>query len=122
MGSAGLRWNATTILDHEEATDPTDRKDQTLMATVATLLRIGPADHGRTMTLEEFLEAEVEEGHRYELARRVLEVTQVPNDPHGVVVCNLDRATSRYDEQHPGVIYRFGGGRSRRAVGAHRPR
>ena len=28
------------------------------MATVTTPLRIGLADHGRTMTLEEFLEAE----------------------------------------------------------------
>ena len=40
------------------------------MATVTTPLRIGPADHGRTMTLEEFLDAEVVEGFRYELAQR----------------------------------------------------
>ena len=56
------------------------------MATVAPPLRIGPADHGRTMTLEEFREAEELDGYRYELARGVLEVTEVPNDPHGVVV------------------------------------
>ena len=37
------------------------------MATVTTPLRIRPADHGCPMTLEEFLEAEVEEGYRYEL-------------------------------------------------------
>src|SRR5205807_2482645 len=80
------------------------------MATVATPLRIGPADRGRTMTLEEFLEAEEEEGYHYELARGVLEVTQVPNDPHGDVVCNLYRAVARYDAQHPQVIRRFGGG------------
>ena len=47
------------------------------MATVTTPLRIGPADRGRTMTLEEFLDADVEEGYRYELARGVLEVNQV---------------------------------------------
>jgi hypothetical protein len=59
------------------------------MATaVASRLRIGPADHGRVMTLEEFREAEEEQGYRYELARGVLEVSEVPNDPHGVVVCN----------------------------------
>ncbi len=80
------------------------------MATVTTPLRIGPADRDRAMTLEEFLDAEVEEGYRYELARGVLEVNQVPNDPHGVVVCNLYRAAGRYDAQHPGVIYRYGGG------------
>ena len=63
------------------------------MAAVATVtpLRIGPADQGRTMTLEEFREAEETGGYRYELARGVLEVTEVPNDPHGVVVCNLYR-------------------------------
>ena len=43
------------------------------MATVTTPLRIGPADHGRAMTLEEFLDADVEEGYRYELAQGVLE-------------------------------------------------
>ena len=63
----------------------------TTMATVTSTMRIGPADHGRLMTLEEFQEAEEEEGYRYELARGVLEVTEVPNDPHGVVVWNLLR-------------------------------
>ncbi|MFI5454401.1 MAG: Uma2 family endonuclease [Isosphaerales bacterium] len=80
------------------------------MATVATPLRITPADHGRAMTLEEFMEADEEDGYRYELARGVLEVSEVPDDPHGVVVCNLYRAVSRFGEQHPGVIHRFGGG------------
>jgi Uma2 family endonuclease len=97
-------------VDHDEVADPLDRKDRTLMATVATPLRITLADDGRPMTLEEFMEAEEEGGYRYELARGVLEVTEVPNDPHGVVVCNLYRAVNRYDEQHPGVIHRYGGG------------
>ena len=78
------------------------------MATVAT--RIGPADHGRTMTIEEFLEAEEEAGYRYELARGVLEVTNVPNDPHGQVVYNLSKIIVKYDEAHPGYIQRAGGG------------
>ena len=59
------------------------------MATINTLLRIGPADNSRVMSLEEFREAEVEEGYRYELARGVLEVTEVPDDDHGQIVCNL---------------------------------
>ncbi len=78
------------------------------MATVAT--RIGPADHGRKMTLEEFLEAEEVPGHRYELARGVVEVTEVPNDPHGQVVCNLYDVVSNYKRSNPGVILRYGGG------------
>jgi Uma2 family endonuclease len=80
------------------------------MATVATPHRIGPADRGRAMTLEEFLGAEVEEGYRYELASGVLEVTQVPNDPHFQVVTNLYIAIALYYRTHPGVILRFGGG------------
>ena len=78
------------------------------MATIAT--RIGPADHGRAMTLEEYLEAEVEEGYRSELARGVLEVTNVPNDPHGQVVCNLYGIVAGYRQADPGVILRYGGG------------
>ena len=80
------------------------------MATVATPLRIGLADHGRALTLEEFLEAEETEGYRYELARGVLEVSEVPDDPHGDVVANLYDAISRYRREHPGVIRRYGGG------------
>ena len=80
------------------------------MATVTTGLRIGPTDHGRSMTLDEFLDADVVEGYRYELARGVLEVNQVANDPHGVVVSNLFLAVARYSHQHPRVIYRLGGG------------
>ena len=80
------------------------------MATITTLLRIGPADNGRVMTLEEFREAEVEDGYRYELARGVLEVSEVPNDPHADVVCNLYRAIVRYELQNPRIISRFGGG------------
>ena len=56
------------------------------MATVTTPLRIGPADHGRTMTLDEFEDAEFEEGYRYELARGVLEVSEVPGEPHALIV------------------------------------
>jgi hypothetical protein len=41
--------------------------DVTLMATITTPLRIGATDHGRLMTIEEFRDAEVEEGYRYEL-------------------------------------------------------
>jgi Uma2 family endonuclease len=78
------------------------------MATV-NAIRIGPADHGRRMSLEEFREAEEEEGYRYELARGVLEVTLVPNDPHGVTVWRLICAIRDYDRARPGIIYRAGG-------------
>jgi Uma2 family endonuclease len=80
------------------------------MATVAPLLRIGPADNGRVMSLEEFMEAEVEEGYRYELARGVLEVTQVPRDSHGEIVWIILRFIAAYDLAHPHTIRRAGGG------------
>jgi Uma2 family endonuclease len=80
------------------------------MATVIMPLQISMADHGRAMTLEEFMEAEEEDGYRYELARGVLEVTEVPNDPHGDVVANLYDAIGRYRRDHPGFIRRYGGG------------
>jgi Uma2 family endonuclease len=86
------------------------KKDEFFMATVTTLSRIGPADHGRAMNFEEFQEAEVEEGYRYELARGVLEVTKVPNDPHGEIVWTILRFLGRYDLEHPRVIRRAGGG------------
>jgi Uma2 family endonuclease len=78
------------------------------MATAAT--RLGPADHGRVLSLREYLDAEVEEGYRYELARGVLEVTNVPGQPHAIVVCNLYRAIARYELTHPDVVLYFGGG------------
>ena len=78
------------------------------MATVG--LRLGPADHGRKMTLEEFDEADAEEGYRYELARGVLEVVEVPNDPHGLVVSNAQGLFHEHRRRHPGLIWRIGGG------------
>jgi Uma2 family endonuclease len=94
----------------DKAADSIDRRDGMLMAAIATPLRIGLADRGRRMTLDEYLEAEAEEGYRYELARGLLEVTQVPNDPHFQVVTNLYIAIALYYRTHPGVILRFGGG------------
>ncbi len=78
------------------------------MATV-NAIRISPADQGRKMTLEEFLEAEAEEGYRYELARGILEVTEVPNDPHGEIVWKLVSALAINQQKHPGIIHRAGG-------------
>ena len=78
------------------------------MATVQT--EIGPADNGRRMTLDEFREADETPGHRYELARGCLEVTQVPNDPHRQVLDNLRDAISLYRHAHPGLILCLGGG------------
>jgi Uma2 family endonuclease len=75
----------------------------------STQTRIGPADHGRRMTLEEFREVDEEPGYLYELARGVVEVTEVPNDPHGQIEDNLREALAAYRRAHPGMIRRCGG-------------
>ncbi len=80
------------------------------MATVTAPLRIGPADHGRRMTLEEFEAADFEEGYCYELARGVLEVSDRPGELHAVIVWVILRAIASYDREHPRVIHRAGGG------------
>jgi Uma2 family endonuclease len=67
-------------------------------------LRIGPADHGRAMTLDEFLEAEEVPGYRYELARGVLEVSEIPGRVHWRVTDNLREAIGLYRREHPGRI------------------
>jgi Uma2 family endonuclease len=78
------------------------------MATVR--LRIGPADHGRKMTLEEFWEAEEQPGCLYELARGVLEVSEIPGESHYQVVDNLHEMFSTHRRQHPNLILRIGRG------------
>ena len=47
-----------------------------------TLIKIGPADHGRPMSLAEFEHAKVQEGYLYELSRGVITVSDVPNRRH----------------------------------------
>jgi hypothetical protein len=47
---------------------------------------VGPEDHGRRMTLEDFEFAEVKEGHLYELSRGVIEVSDVPERRHAAVI------------------------------------
>src|SRR5947209_20577941 len=78
------------------------------MATVRT--RIGPADQGRKMTLEEFWEAEEQPGYLYELARGVLEVSEVPGESHYQVVDNLHEAFSTHRRRYPNLILRVGRG------------
>jgi len=47
--------------------------------TLLSKIIVGPADHGRRMTLDEFDTAEGVEGRLYELSRGEVVVTDVPN-------------------------------------------
>ncbi len=75
-----------------------------------TRVQIGPADHGRRMTPDEFLDAEELGGYRYELARGILEVTRVPGEAHGKIIDTLNFALFDYRKAHPGLVWRMGGG------------
>jgi Uma2 family endonuclease len=83
------------------------------MATI-TRLRIGPADHARPMTLDEFVDAEFEEGRIYELARGVVEVTEVPDVSHARIVDRIVDLLAYYKQEHPGlIVLKSGGGMCR---------
>ncbi len=72
------------------------------MTKLATM--IGPADHGRRMSLDEFDTAEGREGKLYELSRGVIIVTDVPNPPHGDKADKLRLSIDAYRLGHPDVI------------------
>jgi Uma2 family endonuclease len=78
------------------------------MATITR--RLGPADRGMRLTLDEFVAADVEDGWLYELARGELLVTEVPGVPHALIVMRLANLFARYMIRHPGVIYLRAGG------------
>ena len=71
------------------------------MATVTMPLRIGAADHGRTMTLDEFEEADFELGYRYELIHGVLVVTPPPLEEERDANEELGHWLRNYQESHP---------------------
>lgn len=78
------------------------------MATITR--RISPSDHGQRMSLDEFIEADFEEGWLYELARGVIDVTHVPGPQHGMIVLRLSDLLAMYHFAHPGRIkYRAAG-------------
>ena len=68
--------------------------------------QVGPADHGRPMSLEEFDRAEGQEGHLYELSRGIITVTDVPGLEHQAQVAATHEQLVSYKLQHPGVVYR----------------
>ncbi len=71
---------------------------------------IGPDDHGRLMTLDEFDLAEGVEGHLYELGRGVVVVTDVPGPSRFAQIEAIRRQLYRYDAAHPGVIHGIAAG------------
>ena len=75
-----------------------------------TLVRITPSDHGERMGLEDFAEAEAQEGYLYELARGVVQVVQVPNLPHGFVVEEIRNQLGSHQTAHPESVHYIAAG------------
>jgi hypothetical protein len=47
-----------------------------------TVVKVGPADNGRRMSLEEFDKAEGQEGYLYELSKGIITVLDLPDLRH----------------------------------------
>ena len=75
-------------------------------------LKIGPADHRRPMTLEEFDLGERHEGYRYELIDGRLHVTPAPNPKHDVLWDWIYWSLNNYRHSHPKIV-QYVSGRSR---------
>jgi len=71
---------------------------------MATVLKIGPADHGRPMTLDEFQNGDYEEGYQYELIDGKLYVSPLPEASQHWVEKWLLRKVEGYSEEHPEVV------------------
>lgn len=80
------------------------------MSTTLLKTRIGPADHGLRMSLDEFDHIEVEPGYQYELSRGEITVSDVPNVRHFALVQALQDLLFHYKFTHPGVIYAIASG------------
>src|SRR5438105_3327701 len=73
-------------------------------------IKVGPADHGRRMSLAEFDHAEVQEGYLYELGRGTIVVSDVPKKRHLYQVESIRDQLSACKRAQPGRIQVIAGG------------
>src|SRR5262245_26073836 len=71
---------------------------------MATVTKLGPADHGRPLSYEEYLAGDYESGYKYELIDGRLYVSPMPNPFENWLENWLYRALDRYAERHAQVI------------------
>jgi Uma2 family endonuclease len=71
---------------------------------MSTVVKIGPTDHGRPMTYDEFMAGDYELGYKYELIDGELYVSPEANLPENWVEVWLCEQLSRYSRKHPEVI------------------
>jgi Uma2 family endonuclease len=71
---------------------------------MTTRLKIGPNDHGMSLSLEEFLSADGAEGYHYELIDGKLYVSPVPNLPQDSLEDWLSEKFHASSNKHPDII------------------
>ena len=71
---------------------------------MATVLRLGPSDHDRPMTLDEFLSGDFEEGHCYELIDGRLYASAFPSLAHNWVNQAAYLKLDHYARSHREII------------------
>jgi Uma2 family endonuclease len=74
-----------------------------------TAIKIGPLDHGRRMSLDDFDRAESQPGHLYELSRGVVTVVDVPRRRHLAQVNAARKQFYAYWAVHPERIHTLAG-------------
>jgi Uma2 family endonuclease len=68
------------------------------------MLRIGPRDHGREMTYEEFMDGDYEEGYKYELIEGRLYVVSGADPPHDRSEQHIFGQLLAYWHSHPDIL------------------
>jgi Uma2 family endonuclease len=71
---------------------------------MTTLVKLGPTDHGRTMSLEEFQTVDYQEGYQYELIDGRLYVSPLPDLPQGRVEHWIFCKLLLYANAHPEIL------------------
>jgi Uma2 family endonuclease len=71
---------------------------------MSTMLKLGPADHGRPMKLDEFMAGDYAEGYQYELIDGKLYVSPEANLPEFRIENWIYFKLGLYAQEHPKVI------------------
>lgn len=71
---------------------------------MATVTKLGPADHGRPMSYDEFMAGDYEPGYKYEIIDGRLYVSPLPNLPEYCVEDWLREKLKAYARRRPKVI------------------
>lgn len=71
---------------------------------MATVTKLGPADHGRPMAYDDFMAGDYELGYKYEIIDGKLYVSPLPNAPEERVEGWIFRKLDRYSERRPDVL------------------